>query len=49
MVFITGLAFFVYWLLISVFSVVTDKAALITALVFLIAGLLVEGYPHLRK
>lgn len=42
MVFVVGVAFLVDWLLIQVFSQTVDKAALITAIVFLILGLLYE-------
>lgn len=36
---LVGVAFFVFWLLMDVFNVATDKAALVTAIIFIIVGL----------
>lgn len=39
---LVGLAFLVDWLLIQVFTLTVDKAALVTALIFIVLGVLVE-------
>jgi hypothetical protein len=49
MALLTGIAFFVFWLLIDVFTLTVVKAALVTALIFILIGILVEGYPFVRK
>lgn len=46
---IVGLSWLVYWLMVDVFSVETIKAALVTGLVFIILGLLVEGVPNWKR
>lgn len=46
---ITGLAFLFDWLLIKVFEVELVKSLLITAIVFIIVGIILEGYPNLTK
>lgn len=44
-----GLAFLVDWLLQQVFTLTDIKATLITAIIFIALGLLVEGRPILAK
>lgn len=46
---VVGISWLLFWLLINVFNVVVDKAALITAIIFILAGLLLEGYPHFLR
>lgn len=46
---IVGLSWLVYWLMVDVFSVEAIKAALVTGLVFIILGLLVEGVPNWKR
>lgn len=46
---IVGLAFLVDWLLQDVFTVEAVKAALVTGIVFVLLGLLVEGMPNWRR
>lgn len=46
---IIGLSWLVFWLLNDVFTVELIKAALVTGLIFLVLGLLVEGVPNLRR
>lgn len=46
---IVGLSWLVFWLLINVFSVALDKAALVTAIIFIVLGLVSEGVPNLRR
>lgn len=41
--FLVGLSWFVFWLLLDVFTVAINKAALVTAIIFLVLGVLVEG------
>lgn len=45
---LVGLAFLVDWLLVDVFTVDQLKATLATGLIFLIIGILYEGYPRYR-
>lgn len=42
MILYSGLAFLTFWLLQSVFSLDTLKASLVTAIIFLIAGIILE-------
>jgi uncharacterized membrane protein YjjB (DUF3815 family) len=46
---VVGLGFLVYWLCVQVFGVSVDKAALITALLFIIVGILVGERPWIRR
>lgn len=46
---IVGISWLVYWLMIDVFSVETIKAALVTGIVFVLLGLLVEGMPSWKR
>lgn len=46
---IVGLSWFVFWLLINVFTMAIDKAALVTALIFIILGVVLEGRPVIDK
>jgi hypothetical protein len=46
--FLIGVAFFVDWLLIKLFELPLDKATLVTAVIFLIAGLVVGERPWVR-
>lgn len=41
-----GLGFLLDWVLMTVFNLEVMKSALITAVVFIILGLLVEGIPN---
>lgn len=47
--FYTGLVFLFDWLLIKVFEVELVKSILITAIVALLVGLLIEGVPTLKN
>jgi len=40
-----GISWLVFWLLVEVFTVTLMHAALATALIFIVLGLLVEGVP----
>lgn len=40
---IVGVSWLVFWLLLSVFTVEIVKAALVTAIIFVLLGVLVEG------
>ena len=44
-----GLSWLVYWLLVDVFTVEALKAALVVGLVYIIFGLLVEGFPNRKR
>lgn len=44
-----GLSWLVYWLLVKVFEVEQFDAALGTALIFILLGILLEGYPRLAR
>lgn len=44
-----GLSWFVYWLLASVFEVEHFNAALGTAIIFILLGVVLEGYPRLAR
>lgn len=44
-----GLSWLIFWLLVEVFTVAVIKAALVTALVFIILGLLNGERPWERK
>lgn len=46
---IIGLSWFVAWLLNVVFAVSLDKTLLVTALIFVLLGLLVDGVPSFKK
>jgi hypothetical protein len=46
---LVGLAFFVFWLLVEIFAVTLVKAALVTAIVFIVLGILTEGLPSFKK
>lgn len=43
-----GLSWLVYWLLVSVFSLESLKAALVVAILFIIAGILLGERPWVR-
>lgn len=43
---IVGIAFLVFWLLVQVLAFEIVKAALITAIIFIVAGIFVEGLPN---
>lgn len=45
MALLVGLAFLVDWLLVDVFNMDSVKSLLATALIFIVLGLLVDGYP----
>jgi hypothetical protein len=40
---LTGVAFFVCWLMVAVFNVAINKALLVTAIIFIILGLVVDN------
>lgn len=44
-----GLGFLVTWLQVQVFGIDIVKALLVTAIVFVILGLVTEGLPNLSK
>lgn len=46
---IVGLSWLVYWLMVDVFDVESLKAALVTGLIFIILGVVQEGFPTWRK
>lgn len=46
---LVGIAFFLLWLLVEVFLVELVKAILVTAIVFIIAGILVGERPWERR
>lgn len=47
--FVVGLSWLVYWLLVDVFTVDNLKAALATGLIFVILAVLAEGVPNINK
>lgn len=46
---ITGLAFLLFWLLFSILNVAIGTAALVTAIVFVVLGLLNDERPWVRR
>lgn len=46
---LVGLAFFIDWLCMTVFSATVDHAALITAIIFILLGLVVTERPEWFK
>lgn len=42
---LTGLSWLMYWLLVKVFEHEQFKAALATAIIFILIGIVLEGYP----
>lgn len=44
-----GVSWLLFWLLITVFLIEVVKAALVTAIVFIVLGLLLEGWPELKR
>lgn len=46
---VVGLSWIVFWLLQDVFNVEEIKSALVTALVFIILGLVMEGVPNWKR
>lgn len=49
MSFLVGVAFLFYWALTELFTITDHKAALVTAVVFIIVGLLYDYKPWVRK
>jgi hypothetical protein len=45
---LVGLSWLTFWLLIDVFTVEITKAALVTAIIFLVLGLLLDDGPNLK-
>lgn len=46
---VIGVSWVVFWLLQDVFNVEEVKSALVTALIFVIVGLLTEGFPNWKR
>lgn len=46
---VVGCSWVLYWLLVDTFNLDSLKAALVTGVVFIIAGLLVEGLPTFKR
>lgn len=44
-----GIAFAVFWALLEVFALAMVKAAIVTAAVFILLGLLIEGIPNYTR
>lgn len=44
-----GLAFVVFWALIEAFALAVTKAAIVTGVLFVILGLLIEGVPQFKR
>lgn len=44
-----GLAFVVFWAFIEVFALAISKAAVVTGVLFVILGLLIEGVPKFPR
>lgn len=46
---IIGLSWLVFWLLQDVFSVEEIKSVLVTAIIFIVLGLITEGVPNWKR
>lgn len=46
---VIGLAWIVFWALLEVFAIAVIKAALVTGIIFVVAGLLLEGVPSVPR
>lgn len=46
---IVGVSWLLFWLLLEVFTVAVDKAALVTAIVFILLGIVLGERPWERK
>lgn len=45
----TGASFLLFWLLMDVFTLTVSKSALVTGIILIIAGLLIEGVPGIVR
>lgn len=46
---IVGLSWFVFWLLVDVFTLTVLKASLVVAIIFVVLGVLVGEVPAVKK
>lgn len=46
---VTGIAFVLFWALVKVFTIELTLAAIVTGVVFILLGLLLEGVPSFRR
>lgn len=46
---IIGLSWLVFWLLQDVFNIEEVKSALVTAIIFIVLGLITEGVPNWKR